>query len=149
MDTLTVEHPRWEEFVDKLESALGEHCDNTLRCATQVLRDMGGIDIDGTLAYCAEHGGHCSCEILMNTDKLPGDDDPQTVLGGMLNLVKAGLPLTVPAIASASGLPAARTRQMLVELAGRAAMWNWAAKGVPELKIVAEWLQRSRAFLSN
>ena len=35
--------------------------------ATAILKDMGGdIDVEASLAYFEQHGGHCDCEILMN-----------------------------------------------------------------------------------
>lgn len=84
---MTPDNPRWEEFVRRLEGPEGcdFQCDtgpdgkpdlDTVRwsCgggydkskAEAILRDMGGIDVEGSLAYFEERGGHCDCEILFN-----------------------------------------------------------------------------------
>ena len=73
-------HPRWEEFLQRLEGPEG--CDFredelgnvTWRCvggnnkdfAIKILKDMGGIDIEKSLAFFDDNGGHCDCEILFN-----------------------------------------------------------------------------------
>ena len=46
------------------------------RHAEAVLTELGGIDIDGTLAFFREHGGYCDCEILFNVDRPDLDDPP-------------------------------------------------------------------------
>jgi hypothetical protein len=70
IEVMTIENPRWKEFCERLDSALSKRpCDaQTLRQATKVLRDMGGIDIDASLEYFREHGGYCDCEIFCNVD---------------------------------------------------------------------------------
>jgi len=79
-EILTPESPRWSLFVRLLGNPLTEGMPaDTLRCgpkhryAEAVLIELGGIDIDGTLAFFREHGGHCDCEILFNVD--PDQDD--------------------------------------------------------------------------
>lgn len=36
--------------------------------STAILQTMTGIDVDATLRYFAENGGHCDCEVLFNVD---------------------------------------------------------------------------------
>lgn len=84
------DHPAWEEFLDRLEGPEG--CDFTegepgnvdsitWRCAggmdktyaTAILRNMQNsypdIDVEASLAYYNENGGHCDCEILFNVPR--------------------------------------------------------------------------------
>ena len=82
---MTPRHPRWAEFVVRLEGPEG--LDVTLgpargqmrsRCtggtdksyARRLLTAMGGVNIEGSLAYFEEHGGACDCEILLNVAPL-------------------------------------------------------------------------------
>jgi hypothetical protein len=32
------------------------------------MKNMGRVDIDGSIAFFQEHGGWCDCEILFNVD---------------------------------------------------------------------------------
>lgn len=77
MDVLTNRHDRWEEFTERLGGS--EACDftedgtwkcdgETLTMSRAILESMGGIDIEETLDYFQEHGGHCDCEVLFNVD---------------------------------------------------------------------------------
>jgi hypothetical protein len=84
---MTPANPRWSEFAERLEYALyidDEHwrCDGdgdpvfVHRFAKQVMTEMGNIDIEGSLAFFHERGGHCDCEILFNIDPSDrGDGD--------------------------------------------------------------------------
>ena len=80
---MTPDHPRWEEFVVRLEGpegldfSLGPEVNQARsRCsggldrpyARRILTAMGGIDVKGSLTYFEEHAGYCDCEILMNVD---------------------------------------------------------------------------------
>jgi Protein of unknown function (DUF2695) len=78
-NAMTKEHPRWEEFLERLEGPEGcnfreaapgktvWNCaggdDKSL--ATAILTDMGA-SIEESLAYFEAHGGYCDCEILFN-----------------------------------------------------------------------------------
>ena len=80
---LTPEHPRWREFIDRLAGPEGcdfrkdERSEYSWRCAgghdqslsRAILADMGGINVEGTLAYCTSQGGHCDCEVVFNVDR--------------------------------------------------------------------------------
>ena len=85
-EILTPASPRWPLFVRLLSDTLTEEmpegtwrCGNTdgsgskHRYAEAVMAELGGIDIDGTLEFFEEHGGHCDCEIMLNVD--PDSDD--------------------------------------------------------------------------
>ena len=80
METMTTDHPRWTEFVDRLEGP--EACNfrevdgkTTWDCkpgkedrpfARAILGDMG-MDVEKSLAYFYVRGGICcDCEILFN-----------------------------------------------------------------------------------
>ena len=83
LEVLTVDSARWEEFSTRLDGPEGcnfhkdEKGEIRWKCkagtnqslARAILEKMGGIDVDATLAYCTEHGGHCDCEILFNVDR--------------------------------------------------------------------------------
>ena len=77
------EHPRWEEFLARLEGPEGcnfrQADPNDIETLTwdcnggknkdyakKILAEMGGIDIDESLKYFDLNGGHCDCEILFN-----------------------------------------------------------------------------------
>ena len=91
MNRMDHDHPRWQEFLDRLEGPDG--CDfqelqagqlrpegyslfekMIWRCkgghdktyATVLLSEMGDIDIPASLAFFDAAGGHCDCEILFN-----------------------------------------------------------------------------------
>lgn len=83
MITLTPEHELWGEFIERLEGQEGCNfrelngktvwtCAGNHDLATKILKSMGDINIETTLKYCYEHGGHCDCEILFNVD--PNDE---------------------------------------------------------------------------
>ena len=77
---------RWEEFAGRLSEALwisetewrcyGKFSPLRFHYATEVMREMGGMDIEGSLAFFEEHGGACDCMILFNVEALAfrGDD---------------------------------------------------------------------------
>ncbi len=74
------QHPRWDEFADKLGGKDG--CDFTddgkWKCgggkdktfSTTILHSMGFDDgfIARSMSYFELHGGFCDCEILFNID---------------------------------------------------------------------------------
>ena len=83
-EIMTPEHDLWKEFSEKLEGpegcnvkkpqdapmtwecAGGEDKENDFTFATAILQGMEGIDVEGSLEYFTENGGHCDCEILFN-----------------------------------------------------------------------------------
>jgi hypothetical protein len=86
---MNIHHPEWAVFCDKLGGP--DACDFqkndedewTWKCkggtdktfATEILKEMGlnEEDVQGSLRYFEENGGHCDCEILLNVDT---DADP-------------------------------------------------------------------------
>jgi hypothetical protein len=72
-EILTPASLRWGEFTDALEQSLkrhgcrGGHGERPL--ARRFMAAMGGVDVEGSLAYFSEHGGCCcDCEILINVE---------------------------------------------------------------------------------
>jgi len=80
---MTPEHPRWVEFYNRLNAAVGSpeqsRCRNDHRHAAGVLLVMD-IEVDRSLLYFEEHGGCCDCEILMNVGNRLDDDDIESIL---------------------------------------------------------------------
>lgn len=82
MDVMTPQHPRWDEFAERLEGPGGcnfrkdEEDGIIWNCpklrhrplATAILTAMGDIDVPASLAYFKERGGYCDCEILFNVN---------------------------------------------------------------------------------
>lgn len=77
MEVMTPKHPRWREFIEKLQEAckgrdsegkIGWYCDGTIKNARRVLESMDRIDVEKSLAYFRELGGFCDCEIVFNVD---------------------------------------------------------------------------------
>jgi hypothetical protein len=70
-ELLTPDSIRWAGFWNLLIAALAgtgddisdtdlmRGCDNTLKQSEQILRAMGGIDVELTLDYFEDCGGHC------------------------------------------------------------------------------------------
>ena len=80
MKIMQPKHPRWEEFCERLNGPEGidykQEKDGrwTWKCsggedkslATAILKTMPEIDIEASLKYFEDNGGHCDCEILLN-----------------------------------------------------------------------------------
>lgn len=121
-ECLTLDDPRWREFANRLDDAVGDpdtqwDCDHTLRHSAKILEGMGvGIDVFGTLEWLADHGGRCDCEVLMNVDRLPGDQEQ--VLECLMQLLNENDEVTARDIAQATGLPVDRVEVALAGLEG-------------------------------
>jgi len=80
---MTLKHPRWGEFIERLEGPEGCNFHEqepgnpnsvTWTCkagtdkslATAILEDMGDVSIKKSMIYFENHGGCCDCEILFN-----------------------------------------------------------------------------------
>ena len=73
-------HLRWEEFERRLEGPEGCNfrkdengeiiwdCDDWTheKPKTRAILSAMGMDVEGSLAYFDEEGGHCDCEVLFN-----------------------------------------------------------------------------------
>ncbi len=84
MDTMTPEHQKWDEFIERLEGSEG--CDfketepgkPTWECAggrnkdfaKAILETIPNVDIDASLEYFEKRGGYCDCEIIFNIHPL-------------------------------------------------------------------------------
>ncbi len=70
MEVMTPDHPRWEDFCDRVMQRIKEHgCDNTSQShSSQVMLEMGGIDIQVSLEFFSHHGGQCDCMVLANVE---------------------------------------------------------------------------------
>lgn len=87
---MTPDHPRWEEFIQRLEGPegcdfQGEYDDEgelipdsvKWQCAggedkskaVAILKTMPEIDIAASLSFFEEQGGFCDCEIVFNVEK--------------------------------------------------------------------------------
>ena len=80
MKTMTVNHPRWSEFLKRLTGKEGCNFrkDDKGRArwtckggfsrpfATKILKEMGDIDAPRSLKYFESRGGFCDCEIVFN-----------------------------------------------------------------------------------
>jgi len=80
-DVMTVDHPRWDEFIERLTGPEGCHFhykvpndvkSTTWKCssrghelATPILKSMG-CDVDKSIAYFRSNGGCCDCEVIFN-----------------------------------------------------------------------------------
>src|SRR4051794_28141221 len=85
--TMTIDDPRYAEFLDRLAAALEltSRADGSTNCrhdhrkhrVIAVLREMGlGFDaIRSTIAYHEARGGFCDCEVLMHVGVTAGDEE--------------------------------------------------------------------------
>jgi hypothetical protein len=71
-EVLTTKNLRWYEFTKALEAAVSKwSCQHDHYQAERIMTEMGGIDIEASIAYFEAHGGYCDCEILFNVDREP------------------------------------------------------------------------------
>jgi len=89
---MTPDHPRWGEFVDRLEKSLPHmqnSCDHDHTHAVAVLHYMGfGFNFaNNSLAYFTEHGGHCDCEVMFNI-AVPAEEERRPVQGDDLDRLR-------------------------------------------------------------
>lgn len=68
---LPMSREQFRQLFDYLDEALGAHgCDHSPALTLRYLA-AGGIEHPETvIAWLAEHGGHCDCEILANVEEL-------------------------------------------------------------------------------
>ncbi len=82
--TMRPGHPRWEEFLERLESCEGCNftqedpndaetirwtCQNDHRGARAILGTMEEVNVDASIGYFEGAHAHCDCEILFNLDE--------------------------------------------------------------------------------
>lgn len=74
MKIMNQEHPRWGEFMQKLEQAVTPDGENITGCqhdhahCRRILTEMGGVDIEKTIKSFESHGGYCDCEVILNVE---------------------------------------------------------------------------------
>ena len=82
MKILTPKRSGWAEFTERLEGPEGCNfhkdkkgktrwkCAGSMNqdLARAILSTMPNLDVEGTLDWCREQGGHCDCEILFNCE---------------------------------------------------------------------------------
>jgi hypothetical protein len=68
LEVLTPDSPRWQTFVDELDQWLWDGCRGGTNKdhAIAIMRKMGGIDIEASVAFFEANGGYCDCEIILN-----------------------------------------------------------------------------------
>ena len=58
------ENPDWPAFCVGMREM--KSCDHSLDFTIETLNAFPGLDIEGSLDFFREHGGHCDCEVVMN-----------------------------------------------------------------------------------
>ena len=62
-------HPRWSEFVSRLNRA--RFCFGTTEQARSALAGMADVNVDGSLHALARLGGTCDCQIELDVVHSP------------------------------------------------------------------------------
>jgi hypothetical protein len=86
-EVMTPKSPRWDEFCDALDKALGlldcggdgTQLDRktgkviplnpdwpTHALTKRVLKLMGHVDVEASIDFYKQHGGYCDCEVMLN-----------------------------------------------------------------------------------
>jgi hypothetical protein len=60
-------HPRWREFLTKLDAV--PRCTKTTDNARAILATLDGVDVDRSLRVLHELGGYCDCAILYDVEE--------------------------------------------------------------------------------
>jgi hypothetical protein len=63
---LSINHPRFREFAHTLDAWISNKGCSGYHISTQLMEEMGDIDVPETLEYFRAKGGGCDCEILNN-----------------------------------------------------------------------------------
>ena len=77
-EVLSPSHRYWPKFRKKLDDAITTYVDGKLhsRCkgdlalTTEILESLKNIDIEETLIFFKEYGGHCDCKVSMNVARI-------------------------------------------------------------------------------
>lgn len=68
LELMDYENFHWNTFINRLSDRMVfPNCDGTLDNSRAALESFGNVDVDASIKFCQEHGGHCDCEVLMNT----------------------------------------------------------------------------------
>ena len=96
LELMTPDHPRWNEFVEALEgpgycnfheeelgnpNSIKWHCEGGMNkpYAKAILEKMSGFDVEASLRFFEENGGHCDCEILFNVERSTEEENDEEV----------------------------------------------------------------------
>jgi len=69
---LTWAHPRFPEFAERFDDVIDatgrgwEESDDDHRVTGRILREMGGLDVERSLAWIMRHGGYDDVEVGLN-----------------------------------------------------------------------------------
>ena len=77
-EVLTPDHRNWPMFRKNLSDVLTVYVDEKLhsKCigdlvlTKKILKSMKNIDIDETLLFFKQYGGHCDCKVIMNVARI-------------------------------------------------------------------------------
>lgn len=86
MTIMNNQHPKWDEFMEKLSEQLdasGGCKTNLVSSATVLVKDYPECSLEYSLKYFVNKGGHCDCEVLMNVYR-PLDEDLEEVINNAL-----------------------------------------------------------------
>ena len=69
-EILTPESSRWDDFVDRLDTAIAvaQDCDGSLRYAERILVEMRNINVPATLLVLEAFHGGCDCAVVTNVE---------------------------------------------------------------------------------
>ena len=69
---MTPKSPRWDQFCDELDEAVGllgcggDRARPTHAVTKRVLTLMGHVDVEASIDFYEQHGGYCDCEVMLN-----------------------------------------------------------------------------------
>jgi len=77
-EVLTPSHRLWPTFRKRLNDVLTVYVDEKLhsKCigdlalTKKILESMKNIDIEETLLFFKQYGGHCDCKVIMNVARI-------------------------------------------------------------------------------
>jgi len=77
-EMLTPSNSRWPIFRRKLDAAitiivdgkLHSKCQGDLSLTIGILKSMPNIDVEETVIFFKEYGGHCDCKVIMNVARI-------------------------------------------------------------------------------
>jgi hypothetical protein len=61
ISTMSPLHPRWGEFLERLDQA--DLCHRTTEHSRAILESLRGVDVAASLRALREMGGYCDCAI--------------------------------------------------------------------------------------
>jgi hypothetical protein len=64
MEVLTIDHPRFPEFIKLLSHEVGDGCSGCFSESIKIMEQMGSIDVAGTLENFRVCGESCDCQVL-------------------------------------------------------------------------------------